>query len=89
MEPCKRAVSSRPIAVAAFMMFRHKEDDRACDAASLAPTIHSDVKYVRDCKAAYCTKALSMREMLQETRYQVYVDMSQFLIKIIVPALFD
>lgn len=74
-----RAVSSRPIAVTAFAMFRHKEDDRACDAASLA-TIHSDVKYVTIQGRILHESVINARKMLQETRYQVCVrvDMSQF-----------
>lgn len=43
------AVSSE-IATAAFATFRHKEDDRACDAASRD---NSDVKYVTRLTVGY------------------------------------
>lgn len=76
----RRKFLPRPIAVAAFAMFRHKEDDRACDAASRDNSFWRK----RD-KAARCGRRYQWAKDV--TRNEIpgtCDDMSQLLIKITV-----
>lgn len=60
----------RPIAAAALAMFRHKEDDRVCDAA-FRDNSFCDVNCMTRLRVAH--GVINEQKMLQETRYRVRV----------------